>query len=254
MHRILCRGRLLAAFAIAVGLIVCGRTAGRRYEAHGREGGAECRPDHSRQCRRQARHLQETRARPEDRRFQRRQQNGAGPGGRQHRYRRRRRHRDGAGRQGRADDRGLRDRRAGSVPQRRRAVRFAASQSIADLKGKKIGVSTAGSLTDWLTKELARKQGMGAARRHRGGDRQRRQHRSSRRSAATSSMPISPRRRCSSPWKRTRPAAFCPGHEILGQSRRRHALCVEQADRQQSRRGARVRRRLDRDGRLHARA
>jgi ABC-type nitrate/sulfonate/bicarbonate transport system substrate-binding protein len=31
--------------------------------------------------------------------------------------------------------------------------------SIADLKGKKIGVSTAGSLTDWLTKELARKQG-----------------------------------------------------------------------------------------------
>ena len=31
--------------------------------------------------------------------------------------------------------------------------------SIAQLKGKKIGVSSAGSLTDWLAKELARKQG-----------------------------------------------------------------------------------------------
>lgn len=31
--------------------------------------------------------------------------------------------------------------------------------SIADLKGKKIGVSSSGSLTDWLAKELARKQG-----------------------------------------------------------------------------------------------
>ena len=33
--------------------------------------------------------------------------------------------------------------------------------SIADLKGKKIGYSSAGSLTDWLTKELTRKQGWG---------------------------------------------------------------------------------------------
>ena len=33
--------------------------------------------------------------------------------------------------------------------------------TIAELKGKKIGVSTAGSLTDWLTKELARTQGWG---------------------------------------------------------------------------------------------
>lgn len=32
-------------------------------------------------------------------------------------------------------------------------------KSIGDLKGKKIGVSTAGSLTDWLVKELKRKQG-----------------------------------------------------------------------------------------------
>ncbi len=31
--------------------------------------------------------------------------------------------------------------------------------SIAQLKGKKIGISSAGSLTDWLTKELARKEG-----------------------------------------------------------------------------------------------
>jgi NitT/TauT family transport system substrate-binding protein len=34
-------------------------------------------------------------------------------------------------------------------------------RSIEQLKGKKIGVSTAGSLTDWLAKELARKQGWG---------------------------------------------------------------------------------------------
>jgi ABC-type nitrate/sulfonate/bicarbonate transport system substrate-binding protein len=33
--------------------------------------------------------------------------------------------------------------------------------SIAELRGKKIGVSTEGSLTDWLAKELARKQGWG---------------------------------------------------------------------------------------------
>src|SRR5262249_9740990 len=32
---------------------------------------------------------------------------------------------------------------------------------IEQLKGKKIGVSSSGSLTDWLTKELARKQGWG---------------------------------------------------------------------------------------------
>src|SRR5215813_11643823 len=34
-------------------------------------------------------------------------------------------------------------------------------RSLAELKGKKIGVSTSGSLTDWLTKELARTQGWG---------------------------------------------------------------------------------------------
>jgi NitT/TauT family transport system substrate-binding protein len=33
--------------------------------------------------------------------------------------------------------------------------------SIAELKGKKIGISSAGSLTDWLAKELARKEGWG---------------------------------------------------------------------------------------------
>ena len=33
--------------------------------------------------------------------------------------------------------------------------------SIAQLKGKKIGISSAGSLTDWLAKELTRKQGWG---------------------------------------------------------------------------------------------
>jgi ABC-type nitrate/sulfonate/bicarbonate transport system substrate-binding protein len=34
-------------------------------------------------------------------------------------------------------------------------------KTIADLKGKKIGVSTAGSLTDWLVHELSRRQGWG---------------------------------------------------------------------------------------------
>jgi NitT/TauT family transport system substrate-binding protein len=35
-------------------------------------------------------------------------------------------------------------------------------KSVADLKGKKLGVSTAGSLTDWLVHELSRRQGWGS--------------------------------------------------------------------------------------------
>jgi len=34
-------------------------------------------------------------------------------------------------------------------------------KAVADLKGKHIGVTTAGSLTDWLTRELSRQQGWG---------------------------------------------------------------------------------------------
>ena len=34
-------------------------------------------------------------------------------------------------------------------------------KSVADLKGKRIGVTTAGSLTDWLVRELSRQQGWG---------------------------------------------------------------------------------------------
>lgn len=34
-------------------------------------------------------------------------------------------------------------------------------QAVADLKGKKIGLSTVGSLTDWLVRELSRQQGWG---------------------------------------------------------------------------------------------
>ena len=34
-------------------------------------------------------------------------------------------------------------------------------KTVADLKGKRIGVTTAGSLTDWLTRELSRQQGWG---------------------------------------------------------------------------------------------
>jgi NitT/TauT family transport system substrate-binding protein len=36
-------------------------------------------------------------------------------------------------------------------------------RTIADLKGKRIGVTTAGSLTDWLVRELSRQQGWGSA-------------------------------------------------------------------------------------------
>ncbi len=35
-------------------------------------------------------------------------------------------------------------------------------KTIADLKGKRIGVTTQGSLTDWLTRELSRQQGWGS--------------------------------------------------------------------------------------------
>src|SRR5215468_9916206 len=35
-------------------------------------------------------------------------------------------------------------------------------KSVADLKGKRIGVTTAGSLTDWLVRELSRRQGWGS--------------------------------------------------------------------------------------------
>ena len=35
------------------------------------------------------------------------------------------------------------------------------SRRVADLKGKRIGVTTAGSLTDWLVRELSRQQGWG---------------------------------------------------------------------------------------------
>jgi NitT/TauT family transport system substrate-binding protein len=45
------------------------------------------------------------------------------------------------------------------------ALTVAANSSIktvADLKGKHIGVTTAGSLTDWLTRELSRQQGWGS--------------------------------------------------------------------------------------------
>jgi ABC-type nitrate/sulfonate/bicarbonate transport system substrate-binding protein len=35
-------------------------------------------------------------------------------------------------------------------------------KTVADLKGKRIGVTTAGSLTDWLTRELSRQQGWGS--------------------------------------------------------------------------------------------
>src|SRR5262249_59729871 len=35
-------------------------------------------------------------------------------------------------------------------------------KTVSDLKGKRIGVTTAGSLTDWLVRELSRQQGWGS--------------------------------------------------------------------------------------------
>ena len=35
-------------------------------------------------------------------------------------------------------------------------------RTVADLKGKRIGVTTAGSLTDWVVRELSRQQGWGS--------------------------------------------------------------------------------------------
>src|SRR5215471_5314940 len=37
-----------------------------------------------------------------------------------------------------------------------------AIKAVSDLKGKRIGVTTAGSLTDWLVRELSRQQGWGS--------------------------------------------------------------------------------------------
>ena len=55
--------------------------------------------------------------------------------------------------------------------------------SVEELKGKKIGVSTPGSLTDWLAQELERTQGWGPDGDDAGDDRQRRLRRPRRRSA-----------------------------------------------------------------------
>src|SRR5262252_7686164 len=96
--------------------------AGHCCNAHRRQGGAERGPDHSGQRRRQARHLQETRTRPDDRRLHRRQQDDAGDGGRQYRYWGRCGHRDGVRCQGCTHDCDLRDRRAPLIPQYRCAV------------------------------------------------------------------------------------------------------------------------------------
>ena len=86
---------------------------------------------------------------------------------------------------------------------------------LAALKGKAIGVSTAGSLTDWLASELARRQGWGgtASRASRSGRRTRSPRRSWRRISTPSSAERKPaiasRRaaaaRCSRPS-----AMWCP--------------------------------------------
>ena len=197
---------------------------GRR--AHGREGGAECGPDHPRQCRQFKLGI-----------FKKHgldlkivdlsggSQNGAGPGGRRHRYRRRRRHRDGAGRQGRADDRGLRDRGAGAVPQRRRAVRFAASHDCRSQgqEDRRLHERLADRLAD---QGAGTPPGMGADRRHRGRHRQRRgvDHRGvprqSRRRRYLHDIAVPHHGRAEDR------AHSRAGDAVFGQSRRRRALCV----------------------------
>ena len=58
-------------------------------------------------------------------------------------------------------DRGRRHVRAACQSGAARCRPTRRSRSVADLKGKRIGVTTAGSLTDWLVRELSRQQGWG---------------------------------------------------------------------------------------------
>ena len=165
--------------------------AGRVSAAYGRQGGAERRPDHSGQCRRTARHLQEARARPEDRRFHRRQQNDSGHGRRQPRHRRWRGHGDGADRQGGADDRDLRNRGADSVHRHRRAVGFADQDDRPAQRQEDRLLQR--RFADRLADQGAGAQaGMAAAGRHAGYRSATAPRASSRRSANISSTPMSP--------------------------------------------------------------
>src|ERR671930_168707 len=43
-----------------------------------------------------------------------------------------------------------------------RGAAYTPVKTVGDLKGKRIGVTTAGSLTDWLVRELSRQQGWGS--------------------------------------------------------------------------------------------
>ena len=120
------RNMVRTAFAAALG-VADGHGAARlcRQHDHRRQGRAGCRGDHRRQCRRAARHVQETRRRREDRRLRRRQQDDPGHGRWQSRYWRWRRHSDGLRGQGCTDDGGVREHLDPALYQHRRAVGFA---------------------------------------------------------------------------------------------------------------------------------
>ena len=64
-------------------------------------------------------------------------------------------------RQGRARDRGGRHVRSAGQSRAGRCPSTRPIKAVGDLKGKRIGVTTAGSLTDWLVRELSRQQGWG---------------------------------------------------------------------------------------------
>ncbi len=126
--------------------------------------------------------------------------------------------------------------------------------TIAELKGKKIGISSPGSLTDWLAKELTRKEGWGpdgveavaigngapsviAAFRAPSGRCRHRREFAVLRNGGKEHGPSSR-----------------PGLGLRGQCRLRRALRLDPPDRDRSRRGARFSCRLDRDRRLHPHA
>ena len=109
------------------------------------------------------RHLQEARHRRRDQRFRRRRAHAAGAGGGRHRHRARRRPGAGLHRQGRADQ-GVAAIADGPRTIMLVVLKDGPVKTDADLKGKNVSVSTAGSLTYWLVQELSRPQGLGPGR------------------------------------------------------------------------------------------
>ena len=88
-------------------------------------------------------------------------ESASGAARRQRRDRARRRHRADVCRQGLADE-GRRDPGRPAARLRHHGRQGRRIHSVADLKGKLIGISTVGSLSDWLPTEISRRQGWGS--------------------------------------------------------------------------------------------